>query len=102
MRHASLGDESGDEGLADHNEDPGFSALADRITNFLDVATGNESLEDLLALVKPLELQALNDELELLTQSGELSEAAEARKMDLIRQSFVLKLEISKVRPTST
>ncbi|MES2088761.1 MAG: DNA primase [Pseudomonadota bacterium] len=102
MRHASLGDEPHHEIPSDLIDDPGFSALADRITNFLDVATGNESLEDLLALVKPLELQALNDELELLTQSGELSEAAEARKMDLIRQSFVLKLEISKVRPASS
>ncbi|RZL01352.1 MAG: DNA primase [Rubrivivax sp.] len=98
MRHATLGD---DDHSSSVEPDPGFSALAERITNFHDVLTGNESLADLLALIKPLELQALNDELELLTQSGELSEAAEVRKMELIRQSLALKLEISRMRPTS-
>ncbi|MDO9003907.1 MAG: DNA primase [Aquabacterium sp.] len=99
MRHATLGDDDTHRESAE--SDPGFSALAERITNFHDVLTGQESLNDLLGLIKPLELQALNDELELLTQSGELSDAAEARKMELIRQSLALKLEISRMRPTS-
>lgn len=99
MRHATLGDDDTHRESAE--PDPGFSALAERITNFHDVLTGQESLNDLLGLIKPLELQALNDELELLTQSGELSDAAEARKMELIRQSLALKLEISRMRPTS-
>ncbi|MGH6646576.1 DNA primase [Aquabacterium sp.] len=99
MRHATLGD---DGNQPDSDEpDPGFSALAKRITDFHDVMTGQESLDDLLGQVKFLELQALQDELELLTQSGELSDAAEARKMELIRQSLALKLEISRMRPTS-
>jgi DNA primase len=103
MRHqATLSDDANPHEPADHlSEDPGFSALAKRITDFHDVLTGQESLDDLLGLIKPLELQALNDELELLTQSGELSEAAEARKIELIRQSLALKLEISRMRPIS-
>ena len=103
MRHATLGDD--DEGGGGHGEstepDPGFSALAERITNFHDVLTGQESLDELLGQIKHLQLQSLQDELELLTQSGELSDSAEARKIELIRQSLVLKLEISRMRPTS-
>jgi len=101
MRQATLGDDAHPGEPRDGHEDPGFSALAKRITDFHDVLTGKESLDDLLALIKPLELQALNDELELLTQSGELSDAAEARKMELIRQSLAIKLEISRMRPNS-
>jgi DNA primase len=101
MRHATLGDDDAPSHGESIEPDPGFSALAERITNFHDVLTGQESLNDVLGLIKPLELQALNDELELLTQSGELSDAAEARKMELIRQSLALKLEISRMRPTS-
>ena len=102
MRHATLSDDDSSAGhQASLEEDPGFAALVDRITNFHDVPTGEESMDDLLAMIKPLELQALIDELELLTQSGELSDAAEARKMELIRQSLALKLEISRMRPTS-
>ncbi|MDE2402738.1 MAG: DNA primase [Burkholderiales bacterium] len=101
MRNAMLSDESAPASEDPQDEDPGFVALAERITNFHDVLTGQESLADLLGLIKPLELQALNDELELLTQSGELSDTAEARKLHLIRQSLALKLEISRMRPIS-
>ncbi|WP_374318666.1 DNA primase [Aquabacterium sp.] len=83
-------------------DDPeGFAPLLQRVQQFHDVLTGQESVSDLIGLIRPFELQALNDELELLTQSGELSEAAEARKRELIRQSLNLKLEISRMRPVS-
>ena len=65
------------------------------------MANGQETAEELIALIRPLQLQALNDELELLLQSGELSDTAEARKVDLIRQANALKLEISRLRPIS-
>lgn len=81
--------------------DEALSALAQRLGNFHDVANGQETAEELIALIRPLQLQALNDELELLLQSGELSDTAEARKVDLIRQANALKLEISRLRPIS-
>jgi len=49
--------------------------------------------------VQPLQLRALNDELELLLQSGELSEAADARKLELITLCTQLKQTISRKRP---
>jgi len=101
MRHATLGDDDSPSHGDSIEQDPGFSALAERITNFHDVLTGQESLDELLGQIKHLQLQSLQDELELLTQSGELSDSAEARKIELIRQSLVLKLEISRMRPTS-
>ncbi len=101
MRHATLDDDDSPSHGAPTEPDPGFSALAERITNFHDVLTGQESLDELLGQIKHLQLQSLQDELELLTQSGELSESAEARKIELIRQSLALKLEISRMRPTS-
>ncbi|CAH0352422.1 DNA primase [Aquabacterium sp. CECT 9606] len=101
MRHATLGDDDNPDHSDSAEPDPGFSALAQRITNFHDVLTGQESLEELLGQIKHLQLQSMQDELELLTQSGELSDSAEARKIELIRQSLTLKLEISRMRPTS-
>jgi len=83
------------------DESHDFASLVHRIQQFHDVLTGQESVSDLISLIRPLELQLLNEELELLTQSGELSEAAEARKRELIRQSLNLKLEISRMRPVS-
>ena len=81
--------------------DEALNALAQRLENFHDVGDGQETAQELIALIRPLQLQALNDELELLLQSGELSEAAETRKVDLIRRANALKLEISRSRPIS-
>jgi DNA primase len=78
-----------------------FVTLAQRIAKLLDVPDNKDTVENLLNLIKPLELIALRDELELLTQSGELSEAAEARKMELMRLTLAMKLEISQNRPIS-
>jgi len=56
----------------------------------------------LINLIRPLELVALSEELKMLLQSGEeLSEAAENRKMELIRLTNQMKLEISQHRPIS-
>jgi len=76
-------------------------ALAQRVTQFVDVPDNKDTVDNLLHLIRPLELQAVREELELLTQSGELSEAAEARKIELVRLSLAMKLEISQHRPIS-
>lgn len=79
-----------------------LSTLADRITRLHDFGSGAEhSLSDLLSLIRPLELEALREELDMLLQAGELSEAAEARKLELVRLTRDLKLEISQQRPIS-
>ncbi|HEX5374370.1 MAG TPA: DNA primase [Aquabacterium sp.] len=86
---------------AEGGRDEALSALAQRLTHFHDVVADTLSVDDLVALIRPLQLQALRDELELLLQSGELSEAAEARKFELIRLTNALKLEITRLRPIS-
>ncbi len=94
-------------GTSDHEGTPGpdtegpFTQLAGRMSRFLDLPDSKESVDDLMTMIRPLELDAILEELELLNQSGELSEAAEARKMELVRLSLALKLEISQKRPIS-
>lgn len=78
-----------------------LAVLARRVTQFVDVPDNKDTVDNLLNLIKPLELVALREELDLLTQSGELSEAAEARKMELVRRTLAMKLEISQHRPIS-
>ncbi|HEX5310967.1 DNA primase [Aquabacterium sp.] len=78
-----------------------FTQLADRISRFLDLSEAKETVTSLLYMIKPLELELIREKLELLNQSGELSEAAESQKLELIRQSLALKLEISQKRPIS-
>lgn len=86
----------------EHLEEPGhFQPLARRIAQFLDVPDNKDTVADLVTMIMPLELVALRDELDLLLQSGELSEAAEARKLDLFRITRDMKLEISRRRPIS-
>jgi DNA primase len=92
---------------ADH-EDSGhvseashFKALARRIAHFHELPDDQDTVTSLINLIKPLELVALREELDLLTQSGELSEIAESRKMELVRLTLALKLEISQHRPIS-
>jgi DNA primase len=78
-----------------------FRALAQRIVQFVEVPDNKDTVETLMSLIRPLELVALREELDLLTQSGELSEAAEARKLELVRLTLAMKLEISQRRPIS-
>lgn len=85
---------------ADHS-DPVLADLALRIERLHDMENLADPVADLLKLVRPLELDALREELDLLLQSGELSEAAEARKLELFRLTRDLKLEISQDRPIS-
>jgi DNA primase len=92
--------EAGDQSPTAESE-PGLKPLATRIARLLDVPDNKDTVDNLLSLIKPLELVALRDELELLTQSGELSDAAEARKLELIGLSLAMKLEISRNRPIS-
>jgi DNA primase len=92
MRHPSGGDSSGE---------PLFTSLADRIQQFHDLPDNQDTAENLIGLIRPLELDALREELNLLLQSGELSETAEARKLELLRQTQAMKLEISQRRPIS-
>lgn len=93
-------------GEEDDPEHPGeagqFQALARRIAHFHDVPDDKDTVDSLISLIRPLELVALSEELKLLLQSGEeLSEAAEARKLELIRLTNQMKLEISQNRPIS-
>ncbi|AWI53534.1 DNA primase [Aquabacterium olei] len=78
-----------------------LAVLARRVMQFVDVPDNKDTVDNLLNLIKPLELVALREELDLLTQSGELSEAAEARKLELVRRTLAMKLEISQHRPIS-
>lgn len=91
------------DGQADEaGADKPLSTLAERITRLHDFGSAAEhSLNDLLSLIRPLELEALREELDMLLQAGELSEAAEARKLELVRLTRDLKLEISQQRPIS-
>jgi len=97
------------QGMREADGEPGstgadapLSALAERITRLHDFGTGAEHhAADLLSLIRPLELEALREELDMLLQAGELSEAAEARKLELVRLTRDLKLEISQQRPIS-
>ena len=89
-----------------HGEDPSpvdeaLQALARRLANFHDITLVQDKVSDLVDLIRPMQLQALNDELDLLLQSGELSEAAERRKLELFKLTRDLKLEISQSRPIS-
>uniref|UniRef100_UPI0027B8B1C2 hypothetical protein n=1 Tax=Aquabacterium sp. TaxID=1872578 RepID=UPI0027B8B1C2 len=71
------------------------------IAHFHELPDDQDTVTSLINLIKPLELVALREELDLLTQSGELSEIAESRKMELVRLTLALKLEISQHRPIS-
>ena len=86
----------------DSSGEPLFSSLADRIQQFHDLPDNQDTAENLIGLIRPLELDALREELNLLLQSGELSETAEARKLELLRQTQAMKLEISQRRPISS
>ena len=86
-----------------HDDSAGALAeLAQRIQRLHDMDALPDPVADLIKLVRPLELDALREELDLLLQSGELSEAAEARKIALFRLTRDLKLEISQERPISS
>ena len=90
-------------GEAEHQADaPPFKALARRIAHFHELPDDQDTVTSLINLIRPLELVALSEELKMLLQSGEeLSEAAEHRKMELIRLTNQMKLEISQHRPIS-
>lgn len=92
----------GDTEDPEHPQEAGhFQTLAQRITQFVEVPDNKDTVEELMNLIRPIELVALREELDLLTQSGELSEAAETRKMELVRLTLAMKLEISRRRPIS-
>ncbi|MFT3857343.1 MAG: DNA primase [Aquabacterium sp.] len=92
----------GDADDPEHPGEPGhFQPLARRISQFVDVPDNKDTVDELMSMIRPLELVALREELDLLSQSGELSETAEARKMELLRLTLAMKLEISQRRPIS-
>jgi DNA primase len=82
---------------------PELIELARRVQalHALQPSAEHDTAEDLQQLVRPLALEALREELDMLLQAGELSEAAEARKLELVRLTRDLKLEISQQRPIS-
>ncbi|MEY4764004.1 MAG: hypothetical protein RI907_677 [Pseudomonadota bacterium] len=79
--------------------DTALIALAQRLGALHEVTLTEQTADEVIALAQPMQLRALNDELDLLLQSGELSEQAEARKLELIGLSTQLKLAISRKRP---
>jgi DNA primase len=85
----------------DHAEAAHFKALARRIAHFHELPDDQDTVQSLVYLIKPIELVSLNEELNLLLESGELSEAAEKRKTELFGLTKDLKLEISQHRPIS-
>jgi DNA primase len=92
--------ESPDEAELASVDEP-LQKLAQRLQGFHDMGELPAKASDLVALIRPMQLQVLNDELDLLLQSGELSETAEQRKLELFRLTRELKLEISRSRPIS-
>jgi DNA primase len=92
-------------GQDDHDDpaaiDESLQSLARRLSTLHGFEAPQEKASELIDLLRPIQLQTLRDELDLLLQSGELSEIAEARKRELIRLSGQLKLEISQSRPIS-
>lgn len=92
-----------DELTDSENRPPPLAALAERITSLHDFGSGAEhSLADIMSLIRPLELDAMREELDMLLQAGELSESAENRKRELFQLTRDLKLEISRQRPISS
>ena len=83
------------------DEPAALAVLARRINKLHEVVHAGDPVEELIQMVRPLELDALREELDLLLQSGELSEQAEARKRELVRLTQALKREISQHRPIS-
>jgi DNA primase len=92
-------------GESDDPQHPGeqghFRPLAQRVTQFVDVPDNKDTVEDLVFMIRPLELVALREELDLLLGSGELSEAAQSRRDELFTLTRRMKLEISQRRPIS-
>ena len=92
-------------GQNDHDDpaaiDESLQSLARRLSTLHGFEAPQEKASELIDLLRPIQLQTLRDELDLLLQSGELSELAEARKRELIRLTGQLKLEISQSRPIS-
>lgn len=83
-------------------EDEALAALGERLSGLHAMDNNAQAtVDDLMSLIRPIQLLAVKDELELLLQSGELSDVAESRKIELIRLHNSLKLEISRARPTS-
>ena len=78
-----------------------LGSLATRIERLHEIKSTGDDVADLIALIRPLELDSLREELDMLLQAGELSEAAETRKLELVRLTRDLKLEISQQRPIS-
>jgi DNA primase len=92
-------------GQDDHDDpaavDESLQSLARRLSMLHGFEAPQDKASELVDLLRPIQLQTLRDELDLLLQSGELSELAEARKRELIRLTGQLKLEISQSRPIS-
>lgn len=101
MRATAADATSADGSVSHTGNDAALADLAQRIERLHGIDALPDPVADLLKLVRPLELDALREELDLLLQSGELSDAAEARKLELLRLTRDLKLEISQERPIS-
>jgi DNA primase len=72
-------------------DEPAMRAMIDRVQQLLEMPVDEGSAEALAALVNWLELDAVQAELKLLAESGELSDAARERQIALYRRQQALK-----------
>ena len=76
--------------------DDEFRALAQRVRQFHDLASGDEARLELDVIVDRLRLDAVQDELERLTASGQWSDEVRARLKVLHEQQAALKQRLSR------
>ncbi|MGY0195371.1 DNA primase [Leptothrix sp. BB-4] len=75
-------------------EDSSRTLLIGRIQAFHEVGDDASAREELAAVLKALHLQAVDEEITLLLESGDLSEAATARRNALMAQRAALKAPV--------
>jgi DNA primase len=77
--------------LAQDPAEAGLGALLERIRRLHELGSDAPLADDLRAIVNRIRLQAVEDEIALLLESGELSEAATQRRNALFQQRSQLK-----------
>jgi DNA primase len=75
--------------------DEAISTLLQRLRGMHAFISGEETIDDVMHLLRPTLLQSLSDELDMLLNSGELSPEAEARKHVLVNETRRLKLGVA-------
>jgi len=74
--------------------DQAITTLLQRLRGMHAFISGDETIDDVMHLLRPSLLQSLSDEMDMLLNSGELSPEAEARKQLLVDETRRLKLGV--------